>query len=95
MAKQGRDDQLEQTYSSYMRIRDEAPKTSRRRWMIGRSSERGSVISVLAARRDDDDDTYGEMVDFGESKKMVKIIGNADKSNTYNGFSGNIFFFMK
>ena len=28
----------------------------RRRWTIGRSGERGSVISVLAARHDDDDD---------------------------------------
>ena len=31
-------------------------KTCQRRWMIGRSSERGSGISVLAARYDDDDD---------------------------------------
>ena len=31
-------------------------RTCRRRWMIGRSGERGSGISVLAARHDDDDD---------------------------------------
>ena len=44
------------TYSSYVRIRDVTLKTCRRRWMIGRSSERGSGISVLAAQHDDDDD---------------------------------------
>ena len=31
-------------------------KTCQKRWMIGRSGERGSGISVLAARHDDDDD---------------------------------------
>ena len=49
------DDQLEHTYSSYVRIWDVALKTCQRRWMIGRSSERGSGISVLAARHDDDE----------------------------------------
>ena len=61
MAKQKQDDQLEHTYSSYVRIRDAALKTCQRGWMIGRSGERGSGISVLAARHgddDDDDDTY-------------------------------------
>ncbi len=42
-------DQLEHTHSSYVRIRDVALKTSQRRLMIGRSGERGSGISVLAA----------------------------------------------
>ena len=56
MAKQKQDDQLEPTYSSYVRIRDVAPKTCQKRWMIGRSGERGSGISVLAARHDDDND---------------------------------------
>ena len=47
------------TYSSYVRIWDVALKTCQRRWMIGRSGERGSGISVLAARHnDDDDDTF-------------------------------------
>ena len=41
--------------SSYVKIREVALKTCQRRWMIGRSSERGSGISVLAARHDDDD----------------------------------------
>ena len=56
MAKQKQDDQLEHTYSSYVKIRDVTLKTCQKRWMIGRSGERGSGISVLAARHDDDDD---------------------------------------
>ena len=60
MAKQKQDDQLEHTYSRYVRIWDVALKTSQRRWMIGRSGERGSGISVLAARHDDDDDDDDE-----------------------------------
>ena len=58
MAKQKQDGQLEHTYSSYVRIRDVALKTCQRRWMIGRSGERGSGISVLAAGHDDDDDEF-------------------------------------
>ena len=56
LAKQKQDNQLEHTYSSYVRIRDVALKICQRRWIIGRSGERGSGISVLAARHDDDDD---------------------------------------
>ena len=55
MAKQKQDDQLEVTYSSYVKTQDVTLKTCRRRWTIGRSGERGSGISVLAARHDDDD----------------------------------------
>ena len=55
MAEQRQDDQLEHTYSSYVRIRDVALKTCQRRLMIWRSGERGSGISVLVARHDDDD----------------------------------------
>ena len=40
---------------SYVRTQDVTLKTCQRRWMIGRSGERGSGISVLAARHDDDD----------------------------------------
>ena len=54
MAKQMQDDQLEHTCSSYVRIREVAVKTCQRRWTIGRSGERGSGISVLAVRHDDD-----------------------------------------
>ena len=52
------DDQLENTYSSYVRIRDVAQKTCQRRWTIGKSGERGSGISVRAARHDDDGDDW-------------------------------------
>ena len=55
MAKQKQDDQLEPTYSSYVKTQDVTLKTCQRRWMIGRSGERWSGISVLAARLDDDD----------------------------------------
>ena len=40
---------------TYVRIWDVAQKTCQRWWMIGRSGERGSGISVLAAWHDDDD----------------------------------------
>ena len=43
-------------YSSYVRIRDVTLKTCQKWWMIGRSGERESGISVLAAGHDDDDD---------------------------------------
>ena len=56
MAEQKQDDQLEHTYSSYVRIRDVPLKTYQRQWKIGKSGERGSWISVLAERHDDDDD---------------------------------------
>ena len=56
MAKQKQDDQLEHTYSNHVTIRDVSLKTCQRRWMIGRCGDRGSGISVLAARHDDDDD---------------------------------------
>ena len=46
------------TYSSYVMIRDVTLKTCQRRWMIGRHGVRGSGISVLAARHDDDDDDF-------------------------------------
>ena len=56
MAKQKQDDQLQHTYSSYVRIQDVALKPCQKRWTIGRSGESGSGISVLEARYDDDDD---------------------------------------
>ena len=56
MAKQKQDDQPELTYSSYVRTQDVTQKTCRRWWTIGKSGERWSRISVLAARLDDDDD---------------------------------------
>ena len=55
-AEKKQDEQLEHTYSSYVRIRGVALKTCQRQWTIGRSGKRGSGISMLAARHDDDDD---------------------------------------
>ena len=48
----------ERTFSSYVRIQVVVLKTCLGRWTIGMSGERGSGISVLPARYDDDDDTY-------------------------------------
>ena len=56
MAAQKQDDQHEHTFSSYVRIQDVVLKTYLGQWTIGRSGERGSGISVLPARYDDDDD---------------------------------------
>ena len=63
MAGQKQDDQLEHTYSSSVRIREVTLKTCQRRWTIGRSGERRSGISVLAARHGDDDEVG--LFDFG------------------------------
>ena len=56
MAVQKQDDQHEHTFSSYVRIQDVVQKTCLRRWTIGKSGERGSGISVLPVRHDDDAD---------------------------------------
>ena len=58
MDEQRQDDQLKPTYSSSVRIQCLALKTCRKRWTIGRGGERGSGISVLMTRHDDDDDYY-------------------------------------
>ena len=50
------DNKLEYTSSSYVRIWDAVLKTCQWRWMIGRSGEWGSRISVPVARHDDDND---------------------------------------
>ena len=55
MAVRKQDDQHEHTFSSYVKIRDVVLKTCLGRWAIGRSGERGSEISVLPVRHDDDD----------------------------------------
>ena len=55
LTEQKQDNQLKHTYSSYVRIWDVALETCQRQWMIGISGERGSGISLLAARHDDDD----------------------------------------
>ena len=57
-AAQKQDDQHERTFSSCVRIQDVVLKTCLGRWTIGRSGERGSGISVLPARYDDDDEFW-------------------------------------
>ena len=56
MAVQMQDDRHEHTFSNYVRIRHFVRKTCLKRWTIRKSGERGSGISVLPARHDDDDD---------------------------------------
>ena len=55
MAEQRQGDQLEPTYSRSMYIRDVALRTRRKQWTIGRDGKRGSWISVLVMRHDDDE----------------------------------------
>ena len=61
----------EHTFRSYVRIREVALKTCQRRWTIGRSGERGSGISVLAARHDDDDDMYEEDLALNNQQWLI------------------------
>ena len=63
MAAQKQDDQLERTFSSYVRIQAVVLKTYLGRWTIGRSGERGSGISVLPAWYDDDDEVSSSLQD--------------------------------
>ena len=57
MDKQKQDVQFEPTYSRSVPIRDIALMICRKQWTIGRCGKRGSGISVLIARHDDDDDS--------------------------------------
>ena len=73
-------DQHEYTFSNYVRIRDVVQKTCQRQWTIGKSSERGSGISVLPARHDDDDDNddddcniHNISADMDTSAEMLRI----------------------
>ena len=54
--EQKQDVQLEHKYSNSVPILDVARKTCQKQWSIGRGGERGSEMSVLTARHDDDDD---------------------------------------
>ena len=74
---QKQDDQHEHTFSSYVRIRDVVLKTCLRRWTIGRSGERGSGISVLPARHDDDDDYYDNFrINFYLLRTFCPLLGS-------------------
>ena len=91
MAAQKQDDQLERTFSSYVRIQAVVLKTYLRRWTIGRSGERGSGISVLPARYDDDDDDDDddEILAAYDYFEFYQYIGswNIDKATKYEKFS--------
>ena len=86
MAKQKQDDQLEHTCSSYVRTKDVTLKTCQRWWIIGRSGESGSGISVLVARHDDDDSCswlYNNIVItlfyyFNSIYKYIRLINRFD-----------------
>ena len=93
MTEQKQDDQLEHTFSSFVRIWDVALKICQRRLTIGRSGERGSGISVLAARHDDDDDDFTSNIlilvhrnkerfcIFADASFEMPICGNKDSSS--------------
>ena len=73
MTNQKQDDQLEHTYSCYVRIQDVTLKTYPKRRTIGRSGERGLGIPVLAARHnDDDDDIYIDYRSYGNQTWPIK-----------------------
>ena len=76
-AAQKQDDQHERTFSSYVRIQVVVLKTYLGRWTIGRSGERGSGISVLPARYDDDDEATQAEISGGsdlDNKKAVSAV---------------------
>ena len=70
------------TFSSYVRIRDVALKTYQRRWTIGRSGERGSGISVPAARHDDDDDDWSLGCKVGTQSILVFCVSGTAGQTT-------------
>ena len=75
MAEQKQDNQLEPTCSSSVRIRDVGLKTCQWRWTIGRSGERGSGISELAARHHDPLSGWiREFISFPSSKVNIKTL---------------------
>ena len=74
MAAQKQDDQLERTFSSYVRIQAVVLKTYLGRWTIGRSGERGSGISVLPARYDDDDIHSLKIIDHWEHEICLCLV---------------------
>ena len=87
MVEQKQDGQLEHTCSSSMRIRDVALKTCQRRWTIRRNGERGSGISVLAARHDDDDDDYQS---HPCNRRAIIVFNQQLKDKGYPNFSKGI-----
>ena len=62
MAVQKQRGQLEPTYSSYVKIQGVVLGTYRKRWTIVRGGERGSGISMLMERQDDDDKLNSQII---------------------------------
>ena len=56
MDEKRQDDQLEPTYSSSVPIWDVALKSCWKKWIIEKGDEKGSGLSVLMSRYDDNDD---------------------------------------
>ena len=83
MAEQKHVDQLEHIYSSYVRIRDIALKTCQKRWTIGKSGERGSGISVIAARHDDDDDDDILSLSFNYAFSVIRYFTTFSSTSTH------------
>ena len=65
MDEQRQNDQLELTYTSSVWIWDVALKTCQKQWTIGRGGKRGSGISALMIRHDDDCSTGNNKILFG------------------------------
>ena len=88
MAEQKQDDQVEQIYSSYVRIREVTLKTCQRQWTIGKSGERGSGISVLVVWYDDDDDDIIQIIHFKRTvKEFMVLLLNTNTSIQHFSFS--------
>ena len=80
MAKQGQGDRLKHTYSSSVRIRDVAQSTCQKHGTIRRSGERGSGISVLVARQDDE--MMKTTHHCGSARGVMVIVGGNGHGNT-------------
>ena len=81
MAAQKQDDQHERTFSSYVRIQVVVLKTYLGRWTIGRSGERGSGISVLPARYDDDDFSFYAILTNKRFHEIILLSNSWDSFN--------------
>ena len=80
MAVQKQDDQHEHTFSSCVRIRDVVLRTCLGQWTIGRSGERGSGISVLPARHDDDNNVSAAHLSDDDRKLFLTKISSPCRS---------------
>ena len=83
MAVQKQDDQHEHTFSNYVMIQDLVQKTCLRRRTIGKSGERGSGISVLPARHDDDDEICNKISIFLPQTTIFEPQINKQKLQIY------------